>query len=113
MENITISTFGRINLEHSGWKYYNVIKKKAMEQEFSWAGFAISLSIAFFIVIGTAACLSLAYQALDDNVLEARDIKGELYRLEISTPQSIDDFLNISNIPKEKIEVIKISSAIV
>ncbi|MDO8668273.1 MAG: hypothetical protein Q7K35_04230 [bacterium] len=46
------------NLEQTGWKYYNSIKKKAMEQEFSWSGLLISLSIAFFIVIISASALS-------------------------------------------------------
>ncbi len=47
-----------------GWKYYNTIKKKAMEQEFSWSGLFLSLSIAFFIVIVAALTLSLFYQSL-------------------------------------------------
>ncbi len=47
-----------------GWKYYNSIKKKAMEQEFSWAGLALSLSIAFFIVIMAASVLNFFYESL-------------------------------------------------
>lgn len=46
------------------WRSYNSIKKKAMEQEFSWSGLALSLSIAFFIVIGSAQFLNLTYQAM-------------------------------------------------
>jgi len=48
------------NLEQAGWKHYNTntIRKKAMEQEFSWSGLLISLSIAFFIVIASASALS-------------------------------------------------------
>lgn len=37
------------NLEPAGWKYYNTIRKKAVEQEFSRSGLLISLSIAFFV----------------------------------------------------------------
>jgi len=49
---------GCFNLEQTGWKYYNTISKKAMEQEFSWSGLFISLSIAFFVVIVSASTLS-------------------------------------------------------
>ena len=38
------------NLERVGWKYYNTIRKKAVEQEFSWSGLFISLSIAFLLL---------------------------------------------------------------
>ncbi len=47
------------NVSHIGWRYYNQIKKKAMEQEFSWSGLLISLSIAFFIVITVSYILSI------------------------------------------------------
>lgn len=40
-----------------GWKTYKIIKKKAMEQEFSWSGLLISLSIAFFVVVAAAFAL--------------------------------------------------------
>jgi hypothetical protein len=55
------STKNRVNcfnLEQTGWKYYNVATKKAMEQEFSWSGLLISLSIAFFIVVASASALN-------------------------------------------------------
>ena len=45
------------NLEQIGWKYYNTIKRKAVEQEFSWSGLLISLSIAFFVVALSALTL--------------------------------------------------------
>lgn len=51
-------------LESFGWKSYNSIKKKAMEREFSWSGLLVSLSVAFFIVIGAAAGLKLIYQSV-------------------------------------------------
>ncbi len=40
-----------------GWKSYRLIRKKAMEQELSWSGLIVSLSIAFFIVISCAFAL--------------------------------------------------------
>ena len=53
------------NLEHIGWKNYNTIKKKAMEQEFSWSGLLISLSIAFFIVIISALFLNFIFNSVE------------------------------------------------
>lgn len=46
------------------WRSYNSIKKKAMEQEFSMSGLVLSLSIAFFIVLGSAQALSVTYQGI-------------------------------------------------
>lgn len=72
-----------MNLEHIGWKYYNQIRKKAMEQEFSWAGLCISLSIAFFIVIATALVLKLAYISLT-HAVEAASVNNSFDILEKS-----------------------------
>jgi len=55
------------NLEHIGWKSYNSIKKKAMEQEFSWSGLLISLSIAFFVVTVSALCLNFIFNSVKTN----------------------------------------------
>mgnify|MGYP001558422465 CR=1 FL=1 len=51
---------------HLGWRSYNTIKKKAMEQEFPAVGgrLLISMSIAFFIVVGSASALNIIYQTL-------------------------------------------------
>ncbi|MFH1255184.1 MAG: hypothetical protein V1667_01810 [bacterium] len=49
------------NLGHIGWKYYNTIRKKAVEREFSWSGLLISLSIAFFIVVASALFLNFIF----------------------------------------------------
>lgn len=54
------------NLEHIGWKHYNTIIKKAVEQEFSWSGLLISLSIAFFIVIVGSFMLSIVYHSIEN-----------------------------------------------
>lgn len=62
MSKINIRVNGA-SFEQIGWKYYNTILKKAMEQEFSWAGLSLSLSIAFFIVIISAQTLSWTYQS--------------------------------------------------
>jgi len=60
--------------KYEGWKYYNQIKKKAMEQEFSWAGLVLSLSIAFFIVIFTSLMLSgLNNFMIKEGIMTGRD----------------------------------------
>lgn len=51
-------------MEQISWRYYNKLKKKAMEQEFSWSGLVLSLSIAFFVVIVSAMLLSLVYNSI-------------------------------------------------
>ena len=48
----------------NSWRYYNKFKKKAMEQEFSWSGLVLSLSIAFFVVIISAMLISLVYNSI-------------------------------------------------
>ena len=52
------------SLEQTGWKYYNTIRKKAVEQEFSWSGLLISLSIAFFVIIVSASVLNLINRSI-------------------------------------------------
>lgn len=65
MYNVNISKAESFDFDYSiGWRYYNKIKKKAMEQEFSYAGLAISLSIAFFIVIISSFSLRFAYESM-------------------------------------------------
>jgi hypothetical protein len=80
---------GCLNLEHiglptvkAGWKYYNTIRKKAVEQEFSWSGLFISLSIAFFIVVSCASILRFAYSM--SQIRQATDPRTiiEIHRLE-------------------------------
>ena len=60
------------NIRQNGWKYYNSIKKKAMEQKFSWAGLLLSMSIAFFIVAITAYSLSLLHISFKKTQFEQR-----------------------------------------
>ncbi len=72
-----------LNFGFIGWKSYNLIKKKAMEQEFSWSGLVISLSIAFFVVASSAQVLSLVYQSVSGNAVNASIINNQkIYRLE-------------------------------
>lgn len=64
-----------------GWKYYNSIKKKAMESEFSWSGLIISIFIAFFIVLITAYSLSLLHSSYKKTRIQ-NTINGNIYSLE-------------------------------
>lgn len=64
-------------LEAIGWRSYRLIKKKAMEQELSWSGLIISLSIAFFITVTCACFLRLAYNSIENNANAARQYNGE------------------------------------
>ncbi len=102
-----ISGFKAINgFEHIGWKYYNNIKKKAMEQEFSFSGLLISLSIAFFIVIIMSSSLSLAYKSLS-NTGNANFLSDNLYILEGNHDYSLDNYLNKKVFNIEKIKTVE------
>jgi len=79
-----------------GWKSYNQIKKKAMEQEFSWSGLVICLSIAFFIVLGSAQVLNFTYQSLESK--KPADQVQKIYYLEQSE--------GLSEQVSERIEII-------
>lgn len=70
-------------LSHISWKSYNLIKKKAMEQEFSLAGLTLSLSIAFFVSIGSAQALNLAYQSTMNESIENLQTKQKIYQVEV------------------------------
>ena len=103
--NIHVSGHNGLGLDHSGWKYYNSIKKKAMEQEFSWSGLLLSMSIAFFIVILAATALNLVH----DSYLKAKaldDVKHQgLYKLEISPEFGMENYINPDFLPKDKVEI--------
>ncbi|MFH1661957.1 MAG: hypothetical protein ABIA02_02590 [Candidatus Falkowbacteria bacterium] len=64
------------------WKSYNSIKKKAMEQKFSWSGLLVSLSIAFFIVVACAQGLNLIHESVLKAQARREQINDQLYRLE-------------------------------
>lgn len=80
MAHIHIGANG-LNFGHISWRSYNTIKKKAMEQEFSWSGLLISLFIAFFIVLACAASLNILHQTLADKEHRGSEIK-KIYQLE-------------------------------
>ena len=63
MDISTASNANHWMMGQNSWRYYNKFKKKAMEQEFSWSGLVLSLSIAFFVVMISAMLLSLVYNS--------------------------------------------------
>ncbi|MDP2708841.1 MAG: hypothetical protein Q8O93_02215 [bacterium] len=84
-----------LNFGHIGWKYYNTIRKKAMEQEFSWSGLLISLSIAFFIVIISAFALKAVNFSIEDNLRRGQASDGKIYYLERSIQAKSRSDINI------------------
>ena len=81
MENINMHA-DSANLRYASWQYYNSIKKKAMEQEFSWSGLLVSLSIAFFVVVISAQILNFAHQSILDSKKQNQQLNKQLYRIE-------------------------------
>ena len=71
-----------ISYNFIGWKSYNIIKKKAMEQEFSWSGLLVSLSIAFFIVIISAQALNFFYNSIQSAQEHEYFLNQKIYYLE-------------------------------
>ena len=97
------------NIRKNGWKYYNNIKKKAMEQEFSWAGLLLSMSIAFFIVIITAYSLTLLHTSFKKTKLEQR-INQQIYSLEAIQDESKKHYIQVDIIDLSKINSANFSS---
>jgi hypothetical protein len=63
METTNIRGADSVFLGWVGRCFYNNFQKKAMEQEFSWSGLVLSLSIAFFVVVFSVLSLNLVYRA--------------------------------------------------
>ncbi len=87
---------------HVGWKYYNQIKKKAMEQEFSWSGLFLSLSIAFFIVISIALLLSLFHTSFVKSNMANSLFENNLYRLETTGVNTVN-YINTDHIEENRL----------
>lgn len=104
MTNTEIISAESFDFKHIGWKYYNSIKKKAMEQEFSWAGLVVSLSIAFFIVITASSVLRLTYVSMGGGVEQKRIMQNnKIYQLEVFNDQK-DKYLQPASLDNVKIE---------
>lgn len=96
--NQTINTATSVcdNFNFVGWKSYNRIKKKAMDQEFSLSGLLISLSIAFFIVLTSAQILNLIFQSLETSKNHENFLNQKIYKIEnIKLADSFNDFFTI------------------
>jgi hypothetical protein len=107
MEDIMIKA-NTFDFSHIGWKYYNQIKKKAMEQEFSWSGLILSLSIAFFIVITSSIILGLAYKSFEGINFIEKFSPVKIYQMEGAYDYSIENYLQLEYISKDRLEQIRI-----
>ena len=83
-----LSRAGNFQLGHIGWRYYNKIKKKAMEQEFSVSGLLVSLSIAFFVVLSSALILNILHNTYNKARTQSKFLNNNIYRLEITTQKN-------------------------
>lgn len=80
MSNLSIPQSGGFSLSHIGWRYYSQIRKRAMDQEFTWGGLVLNLSIAFFIVIMTTFFLSFINHSVSFVNAAERKIIPETYQ---------------------------------
>jgi len=101
---INNETNNLFNFGYIGWKSYNTIKKKAMEQEFSWSGLIISLSIAFFVIIAASQISNIAYQSYISTKNKNLIKNEKIYQLERGQ--------YINPVSKEKIEYLKTNKTI-
>lgn len=62
----SVSSHAHASSHSFGWKSYRLLRKKAMEQELSWTGLIISISIAFFIVATCATALRVIVTSLEE-----------------------------------------------
>lgn len=98
----SISRADNLFIGQIGWRYYNKIKKKAMEQEFSWSGLLLSMSIAFFIVIAGAYALNLLHASLEKaEILKTN--RTNLYLLENTSGSQAENYLQ-TELLSEKLE---------
>ena len=106
IESLELKAKG-FGIEPIGWRYYNRIKKKAMEQEFSWSGFLISMSIAFFVVIIVAGLLGGIYNSIEKAQYRERAREDNIYRLESTDGLSWENYLQPEHISMDKIKIAK------
>lgn len=111
MSTIQLSKSNGLEFGQISWRYYHKIKKKAMEQEFSWSGFLVSMSIAFFIVVITAYSLTLLHTSFKNAQLE-QTINQQIYSLEVSQEASEKHYIQADIIDISKINSANFSSFI-
>ena len=78
-----------------------------MEQEFSWSGLFISMSIAFFVVIITAFSLSLLHNSINTAHVQSQLLNQKIYRLEAMNQQKLEYYLQINHLSQKRIEKVK------
>ena len=105
MTNAELTFANNFNFKHFDWKYYNSIKKKAMEQEFSWSGLILSLSIAFFIVIAASLALSTINQSIERASTQKAFLQEhKICQLEVFNDYNKGKYLQPVGLNQEKIE---------
>jgi hypothetical protein len=104
MSELILAAANGLDFRHIGWRYYNGIKKKAMEQEFSWSGLVLSLSIAFFIVIAASAILRFTYVSMDKSGAGERFMQRDMYQLEVFDNTAKERYLQSGTVNRVKID---------
>lgn len=70
------------NLGYIGWRYYNKIKNKIVEQELNKSSLFLSLFFSFFIVVVCAQGLNLTYQSIKATQEHKKLFNQRVYFLE-------------------------------
>ena len=107
MNPTSLSKVENLYLGQISWRYYNKIKKKAMEQEFSMSGLFISVSIAFFIVALGSYYLSLVHGSLQ----QTRFIKNNnIYQLENINHPAAENYLQVDLLGAERLDNVRVQN---
>ena len=104
-------TGAEIDFGHVGWRYYNIVKKKAMEREFSWSGLVVSLSVAFFIVIASSFFLSVMHNSVTHTQLPwlaQAEEESRAQLIEADNRNYLDPYLQVFYINDKEIRRIEV-----
>lgn len=103
MSELILATANGLDLKYIGWKYYNQIRKKAMDNS-SVSGLIISMSIAFFIVIAASTVMRFTYISLEKPGVEEKFIQQRIYQLEVFSHINQERYLQPGTVNREKID---------
>lgn len=92
-----------LDFKHIGWKYYNQIRKKVMDES-SVSGLFVSLSIAFFIVIFAASFFRICFLSIEQPGAGQKIIQEKFYQLEVFDSSGRQQYLQPASMDLNKIE---------
>jgi len=103
MTNTGMVSANILDFKHIGWKYYNQLRKKVMDES-PVSGLFVSLSIAFFIVVFASSFLRICYISLEQAYAEEKLPRDKIYQLEVFYNDSLEKYIQPVNLDINKID---------